>query len=111
MSRSIFAGPQRWSVCNHLVRQCVNRDVTRACLVAVVFPIAIHAQDSKAIQEDIALGKRLAALLENRANLVTDPAIVDYVNGLGQTLAGHSDTKIPLTFTSGITQIRPMRVT
>jgi predicted Zn-dependent protease len=83
-------------------------------LVAVLVPLAF-AQDAKkdpdqigtrdvakgvnfySIEKEIALGRELSRDLEKRSKLVTDRVISEYVNRLGQNLARHSDTKIPLT--------------
>jgi predicted Zn-dependent protease len=83
-------------------------------LVAVLVPVAF-AQDAKkdpdqigtrdvakginfySIEKEIALGRELSKHLEKYSKLVTDPLITEYVNRLGQNLARHSDTKIPVT--------------
>jgi beta-barrel assembly-enhancing protease len=86
----------------------------RVYLLAFVLPI-VFAQDAKkdpdqigtrdvskgvnfySIEKEMALGKQLSEQLEKRSKLVTDPLITEYVNRLGQNVAKHSDTKIPLT--------------
>ena len=49
------------------------------------------------IEKEMALGKGLAEQVERRSKLLNDKLITEYVNRLGQNLARHSDTKIPLT--------------
>ena len=49
------------------------------------------------IEKEMALGKQLAQEVERHSKLVTDKLITEYVNRMGQNLARHSDTKIPLT--------------
>ena len=46
----------------------------------------------------MALGKQMARELERHQTPVTDKQIINYVNRIGQNLAQHSDSKIPLTF-------------
>jgi beta-barrel assembly-enhancing protease len=43
------------------------------------------------------LGRELAAEVEQRATLITDPVITEYVNRIGQTLVRHSDAQVPFT--------------
>ena len=86
----------------------------RVCLFTVLLPLAF-AQDAKrdpdqigardvsrgvnfySIEKEMALGKQLAQQVEKQQKLVADPLITEYVSRLGQNLARHSDTKIPLT--------------
>jgi predicted Zn-dependent protease len=86
----------------------------RVCLLSVLLPM-VFAQDAKkdpdqigtrdvskgvnfySIEKEMALGKQLSLQLEKRQKLVTDKLITEYVNRMGQNLARHSDTKIPLT--------------
>ena len=49
------------------------------------------------IEKEMAIGKQLSEQWEKRSKLVTDKQITEYVNRLGQNVARHSDTKIPLT--------------
>jgi predicted Zn-dependent protease len=83
-------------------------------MFAVLLPLAL-AQDAKkdpdrigtrdvakginfySIEKEMALGKQLSEQVEKRSKLVADPKIAEYVNRIGQNLARHSDTKIPLT--------------
>jgi beta-barrel assembly-enhancing protease len=83
-------------------------------LLAAVLPLA-WAQDAKkdpdqigtrdvskgvnfySIEKEMALGKQLSQQVEKQQKLVADKLITEYVNRLGQNLARHSDTKIPLT--------------
>jgi predicted Zn-dependent protease len=49
------------------------------------------------IEKEMALGKQLALEVEKHSKLLTDKTITEYVNRIGQNLARHSDTRIPLT--------------
>lgn len=86
----------------------------RVCLFTVLLPL-VFGQDAKkdpdqigtrdvskginfySIEKEMALGKGMSQQVERDAKLVTDKLITEYVNRLGQNLARHSDTKIPLT--------------
>ncbi|HEV1284092.1 MAG TPA: M48 family metallopeptidase [Bryobacteraceae bacterium] len=86
----------------------------RVYLLTVLLPIAF-SQDAKkdpdqigtrdvskgvnfySIEKEMALGKQLSLQLEKQHKLIVDKLITEYVNRLGQNLARHSDTKIPLT--------------
>ncbi len=49
------------------------------------------------IEKEIALGRQLADEIEQRAKIVDDPVIAEYVNRLGQNLARNSDARVPFT--------------
>ena len=49
------------------------------------------------IEKELALGKQLSLEVERHGKLLQDKAITEYVNRIGQNLARHSDTKIPMT--------------
>jgi predicted Zn-dependent protease len=49
------------------------------------------------IEKEMALGKGLAQEVERHATLLNDKLVTEYVSRLGQNLARHSDSKIPLT--------------
>ena len=86
----------------------------RVCLFTVLLPL-VFGQDAKkdperigtrdvskginfySIEKEMALGKALSEQVEKHSKLVSDKLISEYVNRLGQNLARHSDTKIPLT--------------
>ncbi len=91
----------------------------RVCVFAVVLPLAL-AQDAKpvsakkdpdqigtrdvskglnfySLDKEKAIGKAMAEQLERHSALVDDKQITEYVNGVAQNLARHSDAKIPLT--------------
>jgi predicted Zn-dependent protease len=91
----------------------------RVCIFSVFLPLAF-AQDPKAkdpkkdpdqigtrdvskgvnwysIEKEMALGKQLSQGVEKMHKLVTDPQVTEYVNRIGQNLARHSDSKIPIT--------------
>ena len=48
-------------------------------------------------EKEIALGRQLAAQVEQQAKLVEDPIITEYVNRVGQNVVLHSDAKVPFT--------------
>jgi beta-barrel assembly-enhancing protease len=84
------------------------------CLLALLLPLAF-AQDAKkdpdqigtrdvskgvnfySIEKEMGLGKSMSQQVERQAKLLDDKLITEYVNRLGQNLARHSDSKIPLT--------------
>src|SRR5579864_8316982 len=94
------------------------RCMRRVCVLAVLLPLAF-AQDSKqdpkkdpdqigtrdvskginfySIEKEMAIGKGMSQQLERQAKLLNDKLVTEYVSRLGQNLARHSDTKIPLT--------------
>lgn len=49
-------------------------------------------------KEEIKLGQQLAAQVRQQAEMVRDPAIVDYVRRVGRHVARHSDAEIPFHF-------------
>jgi len=48
-------------------------------------------------EKEIAIGRQLAAEVEQGAKMVDDPMITEYVNRVGQNIVLHSDAKIPFT--------------
>ncbi len=46
-------------------------------------------------EKEMAIGRRLAAEVEQQAKLVEDPIVTEYVNRVGQNVVLHSDAKIP----------------
>lgn len=48
-------------------------------------------------EKEIAIGRQLAAQVEQQAKLVEDPMITEYVNRVGQNVVLHSDAKVPFT--------------
>ncbi len=48
-------------------------------------------------EKEIALGRQLAAQVEQQAKLVEDPMITEYINRVGQNVVLHSDAKVPFT--------------
>lgn len=48
-------------------------------------------------EKEIALGRQLAAQVEQQAKMVEDPMITEYVNRVGQNIVLNSDAKIPFT--------------
>ena len=49
------------------------------------------------IEREIALGQDLSRQVEESSKLVTDPAITEYVNRIGQNLVRNSDSRVPFT--------------
>ncbi len=48
-------------------------------------------------EKEIAIGRQIAAQVEQEAKLVDDPIVTEYVNRVGQNIVLHSDAKIPFT--------------
>lgn len=48
-------------------------------------------------ENEVKLGRQLAAEVEREAKFVDDPIITEYVNRVGQNIVLHSDAKIPFT--------------
>lgn len=48
-------------------------------------------------EKEIALGRQLAAQVEQQAKMVEDPKITEYINRVGQNIVLNSDAKIPFT--------------
>jgi predicted Zn-dependent protease len=60
----------------------------------------INKGDSKqmmSLQDEVALGRVLSKELESSVTLLQDPVVTEYVNRLGQKIAGNSDVKVPMT--------------
>ncbi len=53
--------------------------------------------DFYSLDREIALGKQLSMQVESSARLVSDPAINEYINRIGQNLVRHSDARVPFT--------------
>ena len=53
--------------------------------------------DFYSADKEVALGRQLAAEIDQQAKFVTDPVIGEYVNRLGQNIVLHSDARIPFT--------------
>jgi predicted Zn-dependent protease len=49
------------------------------------------------IEEEMALGRQLAAQVERQSRIVDDPLVSEYVNRIGQNLARNSDLRVPVT--------------
>lgn len=48
-------------------------------------------------EKEVALGRQLAAEVEQQAKMLDDPLVTEYVNRVGQNIALHSDVKVPVT--------------
>jgi len=48
-------------------------------------------------EREIAVGRQIAAEVEQQAKLVEDPIVTEYVNRVGQNVVLHSDAKVPFT--------------
>jgi predicted Zn-dependent protease len=53
--------------------------------------------DFYSLEHEIALGKQLAAQVDQTSKFVTDPVVTEYVNRVGQNLVRNSDAKVPFT--------------
>jgi predicted Zn-dependent protease len=49
------------------------------------------------LEKEIGIGRRLAAEVDQKAKFITDPAITEYINRVGQNIVLRSDAKIPFT--------------
>ena len=47
--------------------------------------------------KEIAIGRQLAAQVEQQAKMVDDPMVTEYINRIGQNVVLHSDAKVPFT--------------
>lgn len=47
--------------------------------------------------KEIAIGRQMAAEVEQQAKLVEDPVVTEYINRIGQNIVLHSDAKVPFT--------------
>jgi predicted Zn-dependent protease len=50
------------------------------------------------VEQELALGRQLAAEVEKQAKINTDPIVAEYINRLGQNLTRNSDAVFPMTF-------------
>jgi len=70
--------------------------------LAIALPLAAgdvsKGPNRYSIAQEMALGKQLAMEVEKQTAIVTDFAIAEYINRLGQNLARHSDSSFPMTF-------------
>ena len=48
-------------------------------------------------EKEIALGRQIAAEVEQQVKLVEDPIVTEYINRVGQNIVLHSDAKVPFT--------------
>lgn len=48
-------------------------------------------------EKEIAIGRSIAAQVEQQAKLVEDPIVTEYVNRIGQNIVLHSDAKVPFS--------------
>jgi beta-barrel assembly-enhancing protease len=53
--------------------------------------------DFYSLDREMALGRQLSQEVESSARLVSDPAINEYINRIGQNLVRHSDARVPFT--------------
>ena len=49
------------------------------------------------LDKEVALGRRMAAQVDQQGKFIDDPIVTEYVNRVGQNIALHSDAKIPFT--------------
>ena len=48
-------------------------------------------------EKEIALGRQIAAQVEQQSKILDDPIVTEYINRVGQNIALHSDVKVPVT--------------
>jgi predicted Zn-dependent protease len=49
------------------------------------------------MDKEMAIGRQVAAEVEQQAKILDDPMITEYINRVGQNVALHSDVKVPVT--------------
>ncbi|HTK27427.1 MAG TPA: M48 family metallopeptidase [Pyrinomonadaceae bacterium] len=49
------------------------------------------------MEKEMAIGRQVAAEVEQQAKMLDDPIVTEYVNRVGQNIALHSDVKVPVT--------------
>ncbi len=49
------------------------------------------------LEKELALGRRMAAEMDRRSNLVADPILLEFVNRVTQNIVINSDVKVPVT--------------
>ena len=47
--------------------------------------------------KEVAIGRQLAAEVEQQSKMIEDPMVTEYINRVGQNIVLHSDAKIPFT--------------
>jgi predicted Zn-dependent protease len=72
-----------------------------ALIIAGAFPLFAAgnhpAINLYSIPQEIALGRQMSAEVETQAHVVSDPAVAEYINRLGQNLAAHAGAEFPIT--------------
>ena len=48
-------------------------------------------------EKEIAIGRQMAAEIEQQSKMIDDPMITEYINRVGQNIVLHSDAKVPFT--------------
>jgi predicted Zn-dependent protease len=56
-----------------------------------------HQINFYSLDKEVALGRQVAAQVDQQAKFVDDPIVTEYINRIGQNIALHSDAKIPFT--------------
>ncbi|MDP9172179.1 MAG: M48 family metallopeptidase [Acidobacteriota bacterium] len=51
------------------------------------------------LDQELALGRQLSIEVQKQARVVDDPIVSEYINRIGQNLAGNSDVTFPVSFT------------
>jgi predicted Zn-dependent protease len=49
------------------------------------------------LEDEISMGRQLAADVDRQARFIQDPIVTEYVNRIGQNIAHNSDAKVPFT--------------
>ncbi len=47
------------------------------------------------LDREVALGRQMAMEIDRSSKLITDPAVIEFVNRIGQNIVLHSDAKVP----------------
>ncbi len=79
---------------NSDVENIGNRDVNSGGALGGIF----SDWNFTSIEEEIALGRQLAAEVERQVKFIDDPVINEYVNRVGQNIVRNSDAQVPFSF-------------
>ncbi len=84
----VFAAEQKKPK-NSDIENIGNRDINGGIFSNINF---------SSLEEEISLGRQLAADVERSVKLVDDPVITEFVNRVGQNIVRNSDALVPFTF-------------
>jgi predicted Zn-dependent protease len=77
--------PRRFADVQNIGNRTISGDDTR---LSDVFPI----------EKEISMGAKIAADFDKSVRQISDPVVLDLINGIGQNLAKHSDADMPCFF-------------